>query len=325
MSSASDQRSARILKNLLTSISEGNYYEGHQALRTVVNRYIKSSKFDAAIDFLHAGAKELSKHDQWGSVSDLILYILKIYKEQNLPVSVENKERLCDLLVDYPVDDKEIKTIISSATAWSISSSNSSSGDSVLHHFFGTFLSQGNEFIDSEKHFLFGTPESAVSYGKMLYAWSVATGGNHHGIFLSRGVLQYLSLGNIDMSSNCLSSFMKCLKLNNSSFEAVEAESQYGNITVEYTKDHPLVGFCQLVLMAVQKSNGDINSPASRTFSVCRKRYSVYFAENEKHFSSILDKIGALYFGILVQKQANMFEDLMNSFFAPNNAGAIGN
>ncbi|OMJ24531.1 Golgi to ER traffic protein 4 [Smittium culicis] len=92
MTSESDKRTRRIIDNLIKNISDGNYYESHQAIRTVVTRYIKQKKINAAIDLSFSGAKELSKYEQWGSVSDLLLYMLKIYKDQEIKVDDESKD-----------------------------------------------------------------------------------------------------------------------------------------------------------------------------------------------------------------------------------------
>lgn len=72
-------------------IAEGQFYEAHQQLRVVASRYVKSSKWDAAIDILHGGALALLKAGQGGSGGDLGLYLLEVYVKAEIGVDAGNK------------------------------------------------------------------------------------------------------------------------------------------------------------------------------------------------------------------------------------------
>ncbi|PVU86036.1 hypothetical protein BB559_004248 [Furculomyces boomerangus] len=325
MASEADKRTTRILNNLIQNISDGKYYEGHQALRTVVNRYVKQKKFKDAIVLLYNGAKELSKSAQWGSVSDLILYLVKIYKEQEIEVNTESKERIHELMIEFPPNDKNIKNIIDNVINWTIDKTKLPGGDAQLHHLFGTILVQGENYHEAERHFLFGTVESSFALGQMLYNWADSCDEADYGLFVSRGVLQYLALGNAEYANNCLKSFLQFYKASGHDVEKKSLESLGGSISLEYAPDCPLINCCQLLVAVVQKSNGDPNSSATRVFSICRRRYSPLFGQNEQIFSRLFDDIAELYFGIMMQKQSNIFADLMGSLFAPTDNKTIEN
>jgi hypothetical protein len=47
------------LNNINNSIKEGKYYEAHQMLHSVSQRYVKQRKINDAIHLLHNGAKSL--------------------------------------------------------------------------------------------------------------------------------------------------------------------------------------------------------------------------------------------------------------------------
>ncbi|OMJ22602.1 hypothetical protein AYI70_g2782 [Smittium culicis] len=52
MTSESDKRTRRIIDNLIKNISDGNYYESHQAIRTVVTRYLANGLVEHASECL---------------------------------------------------------------------------------------------------------------------------------------------------------------------------------------------------------------------------------------------------------------------------------
>ena len=59
-------------------ISEGNYYEAHQQIRTITARYVKASDWDSAIDVLYSGALALLKAGQGGSGGDLGCFLVEV-------------------------------------------------------------------------------------------------------------------------------------------------------------------------------------------------------------------------------------------------------
>ena len=74
----------------LARISEGSYYEAHQQIKTIVNRYVKASDWDSAIDVLYGGALALLKAGQGGSGGDLGCYLVDVYgKSERACGSVE--------------------------------------------------------------------------------------------------------------------------------------------------------------------------------------------------------------------------------------------
>lgn len=73
-----DRLRAHTHTDIYTRISEGNYYEAHQQIRTITARYVKSSDWDAAIDVLHGGALALLKAGQGGSGGDLGCFLVEV-------------------------------------------------------------------------------------------------------------------------------------------------------------------------------------------------------------------------------------------------------
>lgn len=65
------------------SIEEGAYYEAHQQLRVVSQRYVKAKDYSAAIEILSSGAQALLKAGQGGSGCDLCLLMIEVFKTSN--------------------------------------------------------------------------------------------------------------------------------------------------------------------------------------------------------------------------------------------------
>jgi len=75
-------------------IEEGAYYEAHQQLRVVSQRYIKAHNYDAAIDILCSGAEALLKAGQGGSGCDLCLMLVEVYKAGSVTPSATSRGTL---------------------------------------------------------------------------------------------------------------------------------------------------------------------------------------------------------------------------------------
>jgi len=75
-------------------IEEGAYYEAHQQLRVVSQRYIKAHNYDAAIDILCSGAEALLKAGQGGSGCDLCLMLVEVYKSGSVVPSATSRGTL---------------------------------------------------------------------------------------------------------------------------------------------------------------------------------------------------------------------------------------
>jgi ribonucleotide monophosphatase NagD (HAD superfamily) len=90
MSSKSAQLKQKTLKKLETSLSNKDYYQSHQIIRTLVNRALTKKNYNEAIELLNTGINELLTHGQWSSVTDLSLYLIKVFEMKGNSVDEEN-------------------------------------------------------------------------------------------------------------------------------------------------------------------------------------------------------------------------------------------
>ncbi|KAJ1847308.1 hypothetical protein LPJ73_004289 [Coemansia sp. RSA 2703] len=78
---------------------------------------------------------------------------------------------------------------------------------------------------------------------------------------------------------------------------------------------HELVNFVQLLLLTVERSDGNAASDATRIFDSLRRKYEASFGVNSATVGKLLDLIAEKYFGVVVQHQQSLF-DIVNSLFS---------
>lgn len=97
-------------------IEEGDYYEAHQQIRTIANRYVRSQDYPSAVDLLGTGAGMLLKAGQGGSGSDLCVYLMEVYNKAEMKPDVANKARLVSLLRSFPENEPGKKKFVGGIT-----------------------------------------------------------------------------------------------------------------------------------------------------------------------------------------------------------------
>ncbi|KAJ1919423.1 hypothetical protein H4219_002015 [Mycoemilia scoparia] len=308
------------LKVLNGHLEAKQFYEAHQVLRSVAIRFMKKQDYDNAIELVYTGALELANYDQWNSVADLISLLLEIYTRSHVKVENESKDRLYDLLQDFPSSNKSVFKVTEAAIKWSINEGNSPLGDPELHHFFGSFYRTGGQYEKAEKHYFFGTKLSPVSCGVMMLDWAQECNTTEYGLFAARGVLGYLLVDWFGGAVSCFNAFLKAFK--ERSIQSVEQRTiGKSDLTTSYVSSQPILNFCNLILQTVERSDGNPSSKATELFIRLRNEYCSQFGENEGCICRSLDKIGEIYFGLVPSRPQNPFADIMSGLFG-NGGGA---
>lgn len=287
-------------------IAAGEFYDAHQGIRTVANRYVKQKAYNEAIEVLYKGAESLLKAKQYASASDLVLYILEVYTVAEVAVDSVSRNRLISLIQLFDVHEPTLVKISNEADTWSGQFGPVASGDAILHNLFGSVFAQADEGYEAEKNLLLGTKESAAVLGKLLWDWSEESKDAplDAPLFLSRGVLGYLCTENIRDADKCSETFLGLFNSKHKP-ETNSVEAVGGTIT---TYDSvPLFNFLQLLILACRSKNPE-------TFKRLTARYAQQLGQLPA-WGPALDKIGQVYFGIVPKRQGNMLEDLMGSFF----------
>lgn len=187
MSTAIDKTLTRVHER----VRNHEFYEAHQAVRTIVARHLKKRDYASAVSLLYNSALLLAKSHQTGSASDILLYMIKVYKEAKVKVNGANKGRVAEIAWHLKCSDAVIKQVAQKSLNWA-------PHDCDLAHVFGTIFVRGQNFAEAEKYLLQGTRESAVLLAEVhALCASEETDKNAQALYFSRGVLGYLSTQNM--------------------------------------------------------------------------------------------------------------------------------
>ncbi|KAG0638191.1 hypothetical protein HOY80DRAFT_968622 [Tuber brumale] len=290
-------------------IEEGAYYEAHQQLRVVSQRYIKAHNYDAAIDILCSGAEALLKAGQNSSGCDLCLMLVGVYKTGNIAPSATSRARLIQLISLISPEEPSRKRFINEAIAWSSKHGEYPAGDPELHHFIGKLLAQEDDTYEAEKHLVVGTKESAETFADMLYEWYTEDEPHTAPIYAARAVIPYMLIGNLRDATRLLTTFTRKLIENNSSLAVQEVQT--ASVDCKVIPSLPLLNFLSLLLLACQTGGQDM-------FRTLKSHYNNSLIE-VPHWNEPLEQIGEIYFGIQIRRPTSIL-DMMGSMFggAPN-------
>ncbi|RKP39870.1 hypothetical protein BJ085DRAFT_15218 [Dimargaris cristalligena] len=332
--------SARLLTSAKAQMAAGEYYEAHQRLRTLANRYMKAVgqeestqadppvKVSQTIDLLVEGARTFLEHNQTSSAADLIAYVLDIYGRSAWWTRyAADKQRLTVLLMQMPASEPQRPRLLKGLLNWSTKGSTwklpayLSAGDPDLHHLLGTRLAQDRLFEAAEAHLLLGIHDSAPRLAQLMHTWAAQSTTAmpdepmaDSGLFAARAVLPYLALH----KPNSASYFMETYLAENPPHDASASNgggpggalandplAQYQTLA-----SSPMAHFCQLLLLAVERQ-------AKEVFLKLRREYPVQWGASSEAANQLLDIIGETYFNISIPKQSNPFQDIMQALFAP--------
>ncbi|KAI5956207.1 hypothetical protein KGF54_000682 [Candida jiufengensis] len=302
----------KTIQRFQSKIDSGSFYEAHQTLRTITNRYVKSKQYKEARDLLYQGSSILIKNKEFASASDLINYLIQIYEEEKISVTdKDSKFKLIELISNLPNNDPSLNDLAKTSINWSIKSSECSKfGDNDLHHLFGTKMLRSlqdetdsekklNKFAIAELHLVLGTFESIPVYVNFLVDAAKANPSIDSGIFLSRAIINYSYLKNIKFVKEAQFVFLK-----NIIFESESIKDE-----IMYSQDQPILNFLQLLTLILQKES----ATNSQKFLKLYDHYKNLLKKNE--ISSSIEYLGNLYFNLNISssgQQNNMLANFMS-------------
>ncbi|KAI5967162.1 hypothetical protein CANMA_003219 [Candida margitis] len=308
---------AKTIQRFQSKIDSGSFYEAHQTLRTITNRYVKAKQYPEARDLLYQGATILIQNKEYASASDLIIYLVQIYEEEELKVTDKDaKLKLIELISSLPNNDPSLNDLAKASITWSQKSQGCKNfGDNDLHHLFGSKFIQAAEgenidyeqkvkiFAVAELHLVLGTFESVPIYVNFLVGTARANPDADQGALLARAVLNYAYLKNIKFVQEAKSLFLRSVN--------IEAEAEaVGN--VQYFERKPLLNFVQLLIEVLQKdpqTNGQ----------KFRKLYDHYKSIlKERELLAPVEYLGKLYFNLNIgnsNNQGGLMANLMGGLF----------
>ncbi|KAF3992145.1 hypothetical protein FT663_01280 [Candidozyma haemuli var. vulneris] len=305
-------------------IDNKDFYEAHQTLRTITNRYVKSKQYSSAIDLLYQGSTILAKNKEYASASDLIVYLISVYEESNTPCSGagdarQYRTKIIELVSLLPDTDPSLGDLSKRALQWSINFGEVKSifGDSHLHHVFGVKLlnasaAQPSEeekhkfFTVAELHLVLGTYESLPAYIDFLYKWYETSGGDP-GLYLSRAVVNYAYLKNVKFVHTAINLFLaRYLAAEKENVEELQEEGQ----KLFFFESSKLLNFLQLLAITLDKSD------AGDKFMKLYSNYKPLISQ--QGLINPMDYLGRLFFNLKLGNTSgggNMLANMMGSLF----------
>lgn len=290
---------AKTLARFEARIEAGDYYEAHQTLRTIANRYVRSKNYQEAIDLITQGAQSLLKAKQGGSATDLIFYLLEVYDLAEVKVEEVSVSRLVQLLVALDPEEPNTKDVATGMNNWSIKFGECKFGDSYLHAVIGTKLLQGDHVYEAERYLVLGTHDSMEKYTELIWQWFEQSGEQLAvGEFFSRLVFNYLFISSLQFAYEAKDRFLSnFVEKYNPKVESVEKNG----FQMLYFDEFSDLNFLQLLLITCQTQNAELF-----------KNLKVHYSDSISKYSNELEYLGQEYFGITVQKPVNFLQDMMS-------------
>lgn len=299
--SAVSAKLAKTLQRFESRIEAGDYYEAHQTLRTIANRYVRSKSYDHAIELINQGALSFLKAKQGGSASDLIFYLLEVYDVADVKVDETSVGRLAQLLVMVDSNEPNLKDIATGMNNWSIKHSDYKFGDPTLHNVIGSKLLDGGLVYEAERYFMLGTHESVTKYVQLMYEW-FAQGDDVSRVadYFSRLIFNYLFIKNLSYAYIAKDMFLdKFIEKTQAKVDVIDKNG----FKMYYFDEYSDINFLQLLLLTCQVNSKDL-------FLNLKEHYS----DSSEKYKNEMAYLGQEYFDIVAPKQSNFLQDMMSGF-----------
>ncbi|QEU62269.1 Get4 [Kluyveromyces lactis] len=294
---------AKTLQRFNARIEAGDYYEAHQTLRTIANRYVRAKKYDESIDLISHAAGAFLRSKQGGSGSDLIFYLLEVYDLASVPCNDSSVSRLIQLLVLVDGQEPNLKDVVTGMNNWSVKHSEYKFGDPYLHSAIATKLLEGGYTYEAERYLVLGTHDSMKRYVDLLWDWYQQSGeDSSFPDFISRMIFNYLFIFNIEYALEGSKELLK--RFTNYKTDVKFELTEKGPYKMDYFSSWESLNFLQLLIIACQTQETILFQNLKSQYSTLANKYN-----------SELQFLGQEYFGIKVEKPINFLQDMMSGFF----------
>lgn len=322
-----DPKLQKVFEKFEEKIRLGQNYEAHQSLRTIVNRFTRNNEFKKAVDLLSKGSIIFSNKQDYASASDLISFLIFCYNTGDFrPSEKEHKMKLIELISYLPDDYEAITGFSKQSLEWSKKDGNKF-GDCDLHHFFGLKLlnnikSPGEIFLaksDEEKqkyfslcelHLVLGTHDSMNEYLNYMFMCfkNQKNGESDAGLYLSRVVINYAYLKNINFVSSAVDHYINKLINIEKNYKVIKED----DVQFYFFEFHPLMNFIQLMSITLCKECDPSNA---KKFTHLINHYKPVLDKNK--LCDCVDYLKEFYFNPNLSRlnnNQNMFASLLNTF-----------
>ncbi|WBW74664.1 TRC complex (ER membrane insertion) subunit Get4 [Schizosaccharomyces osmophilus] len=280
-------------------------YEGHQMIRTLVNRQVMSKKYDDSIALLYSGAKTLFELEQSGSAGDLSIYLMDVFMKASSSVSMDNKAKALALLGSFPSEEGSKKQYVKKLLEWT--NCTGPQGDRDVHASVGIMFAKWGDPVSAERHLVLGNEKCPAFYAQMLFNWAHASKHEDPALFIGRAVLKYLLVGSPADALQCLTKFMQLFER---SGQSPDETFTIDGIRIPAYNSYPYLNYLHLLVLAAYRKDKE-------TYISLLQKYP-----KKPEWESALAKVEDVYFGIRpVNPQPNILSNLMSSLFTNPSGG----
>ncbi|KAG0682619.1 hypothetical protein C6P40_000293 [Pichia californica] len=305
-------------------INNGSYYEAQQTIRSIINRYVHSKNYEAAISLLYQSTMILLESKQYDEAADLYLYLLEVFQDENKNIEEfesSDVNKIINILSIFPNNDANLANLSKETSKFINSKFESDVGLPKLNFLLGSKLIQSGiatQIALSERYLFLTNDISALNLIIDLEynTFKAEKNESEFGIYLARVVLPYLIIKNIKFAEIAM---QKMLERYQQDFEAsLKFESIHGmsifesedESVSESNNSFKLLNCLQLLLSLVKR--GSVED--SNIFQLILKRYQPVLKSYEGLFEKI-NSVAVVYYNIsFIKKQSNLLQDMMGSF-----------
>ncbi|KAL5653975.1 hypothetical protein ACJX0J_033294, partial [Zea mays] len=305
----------KTIERLESMVDGGNFYEAQQMYKSTSARYIAAQKYSEALDILQSGALVQLKHGQVTCGGELAVLFVDTLITGELPYSEQIFDRIRKMYEAFPrvtvphflgddYDDEghqlseaisaakvraeSCSSFMKAAIRWSAEFGTSRNGSSELHVMLAEYIYSESPETDMTKvssHFVRGNDPK--KFASMLVNFMGKCYPGEDDTAIARGVLMYLSQGNLRDANLLMDEMNEQLKSANSEFPKTD-----------------LIQFIKYLLPTLERD-------AYPLFRTLRQKYKTS-TDRDAVFQELLDEIAAKFYNI--QRQ-NPLEGLFSEMF----------
>ncbi|KAL8159832.1 hypothetical protein V2J09_001369 [Rumex salicifolius] len=297
-------------------VNEGNYYGAQQMYKSISARYIAAERFEEALEIIHSGACLQLQNGQVTCGAELAALYVETLVKGKVPYSEEIVDLLRKIYEAFPrvgvpqllEDDDDMQKLsetlgaakirvegcssfLRAAIRWSFEFGTGAHkyGSPELHEMLAEYMCSESPEVDMAKasyHFVRG--KSPEKFAATLVNFMAQCYPGEDDLAIARGVLMYLSLGNMRDANYLMDEVKKLLDSKNEEF--------------------PESDLIQFIIYLLQTLERD----ALPLFRMLRQCYKSSI-DRDSAFNELLDEIAERYYGVRRKNPLQgMFGDIFN-------------
>ncbi|XP_020405211.1 uncharacterized protein [Zea mays] len=335
----------KTIERLESMVDGGNFYEAQQMYKSTSARYIAVHKYSEALDILQSGALVQLKHGQVTCGGELAVLFVDILITGEFPYSEQFFDRIRKIYEAFPritvphflgedYDDEGHKlseaisaakvraescsSFLKAAIRWSAEFGTSRNGSPELHVMLAEYIYSESPETDMTKvssHFVRGNDPK--KFASMLVNFMSKCYPGEDDTAIARGVLMYLSQGNLRDANLLMDEMKEQLKSVNSDFPKTDLiqfimyllpTSPARSRKKKFTNGDAHFPICKICTV---KRFARLERDAYPLFRTLRQKYKTS-TDRDAVFQELLDEIAAKFYNI--QRQ-NPLEGLFSEMF----------